>query len=500
MSVLEVAGKSRGDLCPNRLGARSALAAMGAACHWASFPPFESPLAAWMAPLCWILALDGVASGRWRFRLIFFAALAGVAGSLGWLWALFKAGSIFLWGLLAIYFGLWGATLGAANRFPRRIAWAWPAIAWTGVEYFRGEMAPLCFSWLALGYSQQNAFGWALAPVVGVYGIGFAIVLWASSWVALWRLENKSRAVWMTLAALSLMPALSLLPRPAWQGSEIGGTVWLQQTMDGPSELSPTAPEGPAPIADLIVWPEYSIFDDPFDNRAASWFLEEAKRAAAKSRRGLIFGAQDNILSPSGQPRPGDYFNTAYWLNPQGEMAGSAVKNQPVQLIRDGRPAKDVAVLEIPAPADDPRGQTWRVGLGVCYDGSYQRFSRRMVARGANLLCFPTFNKSDWGSIQHRQHQRLFQMRAMEHRLPVVAAANSGPTFTAWPNGAVATELPFGRSAGFIAPVAWIPAQGPTLFVRGGWRIGPACVLLLALGLMGAAGAGLLRPEEVLSA
>jgi apolipoprotein N-acyltransferase len=340
------------------------------------------------------------------------------------------------------------------------------------VEYFRAEQAPMRFSWLSLGYSQQNALGWALSPLIGVYGIGFLLAAWAAAFAALWPGRRGSPKTRFGLWTLALMPALSLVPRPAWKGETLG-TAWLQQSRD--QDMAPKAPDAEGIAADLVVWPEYSLFDSPF-TPGTSWFLEEAKKAAAKSRRGLLFGAED---FPEGGPKArNDFFNTAFLLDPAGQVAGKAVKNQPVQLIMDGHPAQDVAVMDLPG-----EGPPLRLGAGVCYDGSYQNFSRKMALRGADILCFPTFNKADWGPVQHRQHQRMFQSRAMEHRLPVLVAANSGPTFAAWPGGEVAAEIPGGTSEGLLAPIGRSPGGAPTLFARGGWLIGPGLQGLFALGL-----------------
>ena len=86
-----------------------------------------------------------------------------------------------------------------------------------------------------------------------------------------------------------------------------------------------------------------------------------------------------------------------------------------------------------------------------------------------------------WGALQHRQHQRMFQMRAAETRLPVLTAAVSGPTFAAAPGGAVLKELPFHKTGTLL--VSFAPSNRSTLFTLGGWLMGPLCTFAVCAAL-----------------
>jgi apolipoprotein N-acyltransferase len=165
-------------------------------------------------------------------------------------------------------------------------------------------------------------------------------------------------------------------------------------------------------------------------------------------------------------------------MKPDGSIAASAGKNQPVQLLNDGLPAADVAVMNLSTAANYP---PVKAGVGVCYDGCFQRFAQRMVSRGAQFLVFPTMNVELWGITQHLQHQRLFQMRAAETGRTVLVAAVSGPTFAAAPNGTPGQRAAFHKTSAVLAKI-----QEPhtTLFNLGGWLIGPACLVLTLSGAL----------------
>lgn len=437
----------------------------------------------------WVSAVRGLPARR-RFWIGFSGGFAAAAAIVFWLWPIFSFASLFLWGILAFYFGLW-ALLSQGITLPRYLFPIWTGVAWCGVEYLRGELAPLCFSWLALGYSQQNLIGSRLASVAGIYGVSMVMVIWGAAVAELgrhvWKMRGEgpsaaSARLRAGLLLLASLPLLTLIGVPQWQG-ESRATAELQQLAehDEIADLPETQPAASAP-PDLIIWPEYCLFDDPYANHA-SWFLSRMKGEAGRSRQGVIFGAID---FPDGRSSDPSYWNTAFCLSAGGELLGKAVKNQPIQLLSDGEPASDISVLEIPPPpADADDRSPLRAGVGICYDGSFQRFSTRMARRGAEVLIFPTFNAASWGATQHRQHQRMFQTRAAETGLPVLVAAVSGPTFAAFPGGSASEALPFGRTGRVRVKVS--PPAPPTHYVRWGWVTSPAaCLLTLGGAILGA--------------
>lgn len=460
---------------------RITLLAAGALCYAAAFPPIECAPAAWFVPLFWIAALHGLKARR-RFELIGAGMFCVSAFLLSWMWTIFHALSLSLWMLMAAYYGLWGFLAGAFPA-PRRLAgYIWIAAAWTGLEYFRGELAPLCFSWLALGYSQRNRLGTVFASSIGVYGVSFIMVLWAGIMfgaLRAWRSNGWTRSPAAVLSiTLLIIPAASLVPPRPWHGPSLG-TAQLRQMRE--QEMIEDSPSAPAPNSDcsLVVWPEGSYFDDPFRANAKG-FLDRARDDAAHSQWGIVFGALD---VPVGKPREQGFWNTAFYLDTSGTLVGKAVKNRPVQLMNDGWPANDVVVIPV-ADASSQSSPTTplRMGFGICYDGSFQRFSQRMRSRGADFLVFPTCNMQAWGAKQYRQHQRMFQMRAAENGCAVLVAAVSGPTFAAFPGGTSTNPLPFQQTARTAVPIG--KSMAHTIFTRFGWWFGPLMFAATAWGFV----------------
>jgi len=444
---------------------------------WASFPPFEWYAVAWFAPLLWLVALDGL-SVRARLRYGFVGGFLFAAGSLLWFWPLFNALSPVLWGILGMYFSIWGGLTGLGGHFRGAGKIAWPAVAWVGIEYLRGEIAPLSFSWLALGYSQVNHVGMTLASVVGVYGVAFVMVFWGSC--ILWCIRNlsdtsRSRAAFVGLAAVPLAVFIQSTP---WAGESLGKALLVQRTSMQDMETL-TLPKGAVmPSTALIVFPEYSAYADPF-TRDGGWVLSAMKENAGRSKAGVIFGA---IRYLGSDPSRNEFENTAFLLGRDGTLEASAVKNHPIPLTQDGRAAKSVTLMSIEGiPGPNRDGNPLVAGVAVCFDAAFQRYSRRMAKEGAEVLIFPTFNSNLWGPVQHLQHQRMFQMRAAETGLGVLIAATEGPTVAIAPNGGTIRALPFGESGLMDAP---IPRPRPrTPFTMFGWYLGPGSLVALIIAL-----------------
>lgn len=459
---------------------RAMFLVLGVLCYWGTFPPFEFGVLAWFAPLLWMIGMHGLRPWR-RVQFMVVAGYATTVLLVAWLWPLFRTFSIVLWALLAFYFMLWGWMLGLGERLGRW-AWCWPAVAWCGVEYLRGEIMPPTFSWIALGYSQLNGYGAVVTPILGVYGAGLLMVLWGAGFlegIQRWRNSRGNRAL---VVALSAVPLLALIPLGEWKDAPLGTAILVQESHRGDASLKTIRETAAATKPELVVFPEYYLHADPFHGDSRH-IMAELRAISAETRWGLLFGAMDPA-SPAGIKDA--FHNTAYYLRPSGDLSVKAVKNLPIPFINDGLPAKDVTVAPVEF-APSPRGGDgpMRMGIAICYDGAFQRFPRRMATRGADLLVFPCYNSHTWGVVQHTQHQRMYQVRALETGLPVLVAAMSGPTFGAWPNGSATEALPYHEPGFHQVPFG---RPRPTVFPLFGWWLAPTC--LLAMGAL--AGWGLL--------
>jgi apolipoprotein N-acyltransferase len=208
------------------------------------------------------------------------------------------------------------------------------------------------------------------------------------------------------------------------------------------------------PQTDLMVLPEYTLFSPP---------TTSLRQWCARHGRHLLVGG----VEPSRDGRT--YRNTAFVIDPSGEVVFSQGKAVPIQFFQDGLPARRQEVWESP----------WgKIGILICYDLSYARVVDVVVRRGAQMLIVPTMDAAGWGGRQHALHARIAPVRSAEYRLPIVRIASSGISQITDSGGQVRASAPF-------------PGQGATLSaevvpVAGGGRIppdrflAPACTVLSA--------------------
>jgi len=302
---------------------------------------------------------------------------------------------------------------------------------WTGLEFFRGELYYLRFTWLSAGYAFSDSPQLPLLAGLGVYGIGFFLM--ALSTVLL-LLPSKPR-----LMGGALFLGLLAAPWPhAAQGIGAKSIVVAGVQLEGaPSKnilQSLNTLIAKHPEADLLVLSEYTFFG-PLPGEIRDWCRVHKKY--------LIVGATD--------PAPGgDYYDTAFVIGPAGNIVFQQAKSVPVQFFKDGLPAKEQRVWESP----------WgKIGLGICYDASYRVVVDELVLQGAQMLIFPTMDVESWGGQEHRLNGLVGPVRAAEYQVPLFRLASSGISEAINPDGSVQDRAGYPGRGEFIAAEFKLPAR-----------------------------------------
>lgn len=394
-----------------------------------------------------LFALRRVKSPRLAFYLGMAIGLGMYAPQLHFFWAVFGPAAAVLWLILACWPGLFLLLLHRCEaRFGPRLAfWAAPVL-WLGLEYFRGELYPLRFSWFTAGSFLPLPELAPLLQAFGMYGVG-AIALLLAAWVVrAW--ENGALKVFREtrrgLAAFVLALALG------WFGVEWGGHrnvgagsvkvagvqlefPGLPEVLDALNRLVVAHPE-----TELILLSEYTL-DGPPPARLLRWCQDHG--------RWLVVGGREPL--PENQ-----FFNTAFVISPAGGIVFQQAKSVPIQFFQDGLPAPESRVWESP----------WGpLGIAVCYDASYTRVIDRIVLRGARALLLPAMDVTTWGAHQHRLNARVTQIRAAEHGLPIFRVASSGISQLTDPRGGLRATASFPGQGEMIAgTLAWRPNHLPT--------------------------------------
>lgn len=333
-------------------------------------------------------------------KLAFFYSIFGLAAAPLWL-------ILALWHALFCYFG-WRARAA----LPSRVALLMIPVLWTGFEYFRSELYTLKFSWLSPAYAfgPNSALSW-----LGAFGVTL-VAMFVLSAITMLKLRHRVVASAVLLCVAASLHHRSIAPTPA-RGIRLAG-----MQLEFPVELEVPAKldllKRAHPDADIYVLSEYT-FDGPVPNAVRSWCKRNSKH--------LIVGAKDPAANRN-------FYNTAFVIDPNGDIVFKQVKAVPIQFFKDGLPAPEQKVW------DSPWG---RIGLCVCYDLSYTRVIDQLVRQGAQIIINPTMDVAEWGAAQHNLHSRVPPMRAAEYRVPVFRLASSGISEAVDASGTLVASAPF---------------------------------------------------------
>jgi apolipoprotein N-acyltransferase len=354
--------------------------------------------------------------------------------------------------VLALYIGGVGAI--AARGFPTTGLAAWlgvfPAL-WVLIEWFRGWLFT-GFGWLAAGYTQTDTWLMGYAPVLGILGMTWAVLLCAGCATAFAVGTTRERAVAAGVLVVVAGAGYGLGTLRFTAAKDEARTIALVQGAVpqtykwDPAQLPPTvalyrrlteASHG----HDLIIWPEAAI-PDFFERWRRP--LEEIARSAAQHGSSLLLGilgvdeenrAGQNVLVAMTNP-PSIYVKRH--LVPFGEFY--PVPDFVREWLRlNNLPSTDMARGVPEQPPLAVGGE--RIAVTICYEdlfGAEQLHSLPDATLLVNIANDAWFGDS----IGPPQHLQIARVRAAEAGRYLLRATNTGVSAVVDPVGGVVDTLP----------------------------------------------------------
>ena len=420
------------------------------------------------------------------------SALAFLAGGFGWaLHRLVRRGGVPLW--LAL------------------------PLTWTALEWLRAH-APggVALPWLGLGTSltgYPELVG--SAELVGARGITFWLAL-LNGLLAEAVLAARLRQGWRRVGGWAVAFAV-VLAVPAWWGYRraaalpvraIGRVVVVQPNVAQPVRLDPEstidstltalsrlAPSGSPEVApELVVWPEATILAPiEGDGELQRRVVEVAERWRAP----VLFGA-------IGQGSEGAHgavpFNSAFLTDESGMLTAFRYDKHRLVPLVERVPFVPVAwVASRQVFGQYGRGREWplgqtrsgaRFGTLICFESAFASHVRRFRLEGADILVNITndawFGREPWYSRTAAlwQHPAHLVMRAIENRVGVARAANTGVSLFVDPRGRVHQQTELFQPEVLGATLHTTDVM--TLYSRTGDVVGPLALVLTLVLLAGA--------------
>jgi apolipoprotein N-acyltransferase len=374
---------------------------------------------------------------------------------------------------------------------PLTFAPLWVFFEWAKTWVFTG------FPWLFVGYAFTERFLDGYAPLFGIFGVSFVVIILAC---ALVEILNK-RLFWVIPSAILLLGAWGAsylqfveekdekpLSVSLIQGNIPQDLKWLTEyqvkTLMIYANLSRTEWG-----RDLIVWPESSI---PMFQTDIKPFLDAMKVQANKTGTAWVTGIPYWDLKESKAEQRPMYYNS---IMASGDESEGLYKKQRLVPFGEYVPLSGWLSWVLPALQNDPsmsgfsRGardqkpldiKNHALGAAICYEVAYPNLTRRNASQSDYLV---TVSNDAWftGTAGPWQHLQMVQMRAKENGRWFIRATNTGVTAFIDHNGHIVKQAPTDQTAILRGE---LPAmQGETLYMRlSDWPILGFSLLLLILG------------------
>jgi apolipoprotein N-acyltransferase len=409
---------------------------------------------------------------------------------------------LMLAGYLALYWGAatWGACrLREFRNYPYALTLP---VLWVSLEFLR-EILLTGFPWATLGYSQH-----AWLPVIqsadlfGVYGLSYLLLLCNAVTGEILLAKQRRLPQKFPGKALVVTAFLLLL--------NYGYGYWcLQQNLDWRADTLQTAViQGNIPqelkwrpqhqvntvklyrdlslraeragARDLLIWPEAAM---PFYFQDGGPLAKSVMNLPRETDTALLFGSPAYLRDPGGMR----YLNSAFLLSPGAQLLGRSDK---IHLVPFGEyvplssflPFVNKLVAGIgdysPGEINPLPLHNHQLGVLVCYEVIFPELAREFVRQGSDLLINITNDAWFGKSSAPWQHLAMARFRAIENRVWLARAANTGISAFIAPSGRIVEQSRLFEKAFLVGKVGL--GARPGLYSHLGDLI-PGAFLLVSL-------------------
>ncbi|MDB4349589.1 apolipoprotein N-acyltransferase [Omnitrophica bacterium] len=407
-----------------------------------SFPNFNAGLIAYISFVPLFFALRESAKGR-AFLISYLCGLIFFGITIFWICHVSVLAYVLLVLILSIFFGFFGVYFLYAIRYPLYTIFTVPAF-WVVLEYIRSNLFS-GFGWALLGYSQYlNTPVIQISDITGAYGVSFFVMM-VNVVIHSILSEGIKKSAGVCLIGLLIFfgvlgygyfklqdtaVAEDVLDISLIQGNIPQDKKWdpryKDHILDTYTRLTEyAAREGP----DLIIWPETSL----------PGYMQESdlfRRVALLARN---TGTYLLVGAPSYRDSSEEViFNSAHLISEGGDIVQRYDKLHLVpfgEYIPFGGRIDFVRKLIDKPIGNFGKGGEYtifelenglRFGVLICFEDIFSNLVRGFVSRGADFMVNMTNDAWFKKTPAAYQHAQSSVFRALENRMPVIRAANTG--------------------------------------------------------------------------
>ncbi|MBU1925338.1 MAG: apolipoprotein N-acyltransferase [Candidatus Omnitrophica bacterium] len=420
---------------------------------------------AWIALVPLFIALDNKPA-LMRGWLSMFCGFIFFLVTLYWLAHVSVTGLIILCLYLSLYFFVFGLLKAPRSCLLNLV---WVPSAWILLEFLRSSLLT-GFGWGLLGYTQfKNLLLIQSAALVGVWGVGFVIVLvnvvihhWAAG------RKNSLGKIAGAFGACVLLLAMHVygyvcLRRdyfaPDINVSVIQGNIPQEQKWDPAYRklilatfralTQKAAQDNPG----LILWPETSVpgyvLDEPLLLKSVLSLVRDINTFL------LIGSPREDLIKKR-------YYNSAFLFDPRGEIICVHDKIHLVPFgeyipfknllgfletrVADFSAGKRIKLFTVP----DRTGRPVHFAVLICFEDIFPHLVRRFKNAGADFLVIISNEAWFKKSAEPQQHLAMSVFRAVENRCWFIRCANTGISCFIDPCGRVVEQVGSKNKAIFV--------------------------------------------------
>lgn len=465
-------------------------------------------------------AIDGKRPAH-AFLLSYITGVLFFLGTIYWLIHVTLPGMIVVALYLALYFGLFGLVSSLVVCRSSFVILFVPAF-WVALEWLRAS-GMFGFGWNLLGYSQSFTLPVIqIADMTGVYGVSFLVVMVnAAIFLAIKAFRKREgHGAYLVPAVLALFLCLfygffrlnNIFAGQPFTVTVVQGNIPQEKKWDAQfrdriirtyEALTRHAAENKT---DLIIWPETSV---PGFLELEKDLYRTVRSLAVETHTPLLVGAprEDEKVE-------NDYYNSAYLIADDGRIVAhydkvhlvpfgefipfknalSFVNKFSTMPIGDFRPGGEYTVFTLPLRREHIKDGIRRRFLKnvkfsclVCFEDIFPDLTRRFARQGVDLLVNITNDAWFKKTNAAYQHAQCSVFRAVENRVSVVRAANTGLSCFIDQKGRVTAAVEEGGErlfvSGFIVGEIILTRPRPTLYTIYGDVFAYLCILAAFIGV-----------------
>jgi len=329
-----------------------------------------------------------------------------------------------------------------------------PAL-WVFLDYIHNHAGFLSFSWATLARSQYSKLLIIqLAEITGEYGVTFLLVLVSVSLSLVLLKGVRRQAIVVTLVVVLALSFgmyrlyLPLSPETSFRVAIVQPAILLSERKNATSRkrarqrLESLTRKAATLRPDLIIWPETAVRNLNGHPELKKWLKDLASQMDAAILVGasaFVKFTKDNQANLKRPLYEFKQYNDAYFFDSLGNTFAPYHKRL---LVPFGEYLPLATVIPwpkwlVPKPMKClsgnstkiyPVGHVIRVSPIICWENLFPSFFARVIRCGANVVAHLVNDNWFGNTAAPYQHNMASVLRAVENRVPVLIASNTGPS------------------------------------------------------------------------